>query len=283
LTGFKQLFKTDVYMARYVTTSNSRLVRQKSAGAQEQLPTREKLLDAAGEVFAERGYYKATIREICRRAKANVAAVNYTFGDKLGLYTEVLRTSVKAPEMAKVTEALDSAKSPEDLLRTLIRVRLQSLFGGQRPNWAFRIMMHEFSQPTPAMARVVDEGMRPVFKRAVKAAGEILGLPPEHEKTRLCINSIMGQILFYTFSRPVLSRLQPELQLVPEQLERIAEHIVEFSLAALHEMAREKRKSARSSTELKAESANSHQGYNANGRRRHPAMSRGTRKFGSTS
>lgn len=270
-------------MAGLKTTADSRSVRQSSAEAQEQLPTREKLLDAAGEVFAERGYYKATIREICRRAKANVAAVNYTFGDKLGLYTEVLRTSVKAPEMAKLTEALDSAKSPEELLRNLIRVRLQSLFAGQRPNWAFRIMMHEFSQPTPAMTRVVDEGMRPVFKRAVKAVGEILLLPPEHEKTRLCLNSIMGQVLFYTFSRPVLSRLQPELELGPEQLERIADHIVEFSLAALHEMAREKHEDASSSGKLKAEAGNERDARNRSGRSRRPQARRNAYEFGSTS
>jgi len=59
--------------------------------------TRDKLIEAAGHVFAERGYRAATIREICRRAGANVAAVNYTFGDKMGLYTEVLRHSVYSP------------------------------------------------------------------------------------------------------------------------------------------------------------------------------------------
>ena len=200
-------------------------------------PTREKLLEAAGQVFAERGYYKATIREICRRASANVAAVNYTFGDKLGLYTEVLRQSVRASEVARVTAALDAARSPEEMLRSLIRIRLQSLCGKKSPDWVFHIVMHEFSQPTPAMTRVIDEGMRPVYERVLKAVGEIIGLPPEHEKTKLCNNSIIGQVLFYKFSQPVISRLQPDLQLTPEQLERIAEHIAEFSLAYLREMA----------------------------------------------
>lgn len=270
-------------MARHKNSSDLRAPAKKAVNNSAQLPTREKLLDAAGEVFAERGYYKATIREICRRADANVAAVNYTFGDKLGLYTEVLLTSVKAPEMSKLTEALDSAKSPEELLSNVIRVRLQSLFGGARPNWAFRIMMHEFSQPTPAMTRVVDEGMRPVFKRAIKAVGEVLGLPAEDEKTRLSLNSIMGQVLFYTFSQPVLSRLQPELKLVPEQLGRIADHIVEFSLAALHEMAREKRKQATSSTKLKSEIANQHDARKGSRRNRRSDVRRGAYEFGSTS
>ena len=51
--------------------------------------TRERLLEAAGEVFAEQGYRKATIREIVRRAGANLNAVNYHFRDKAGLYQAV--------------------------------------------------------------------------------------------------------------------------------------------------------------------------------------------------
>lgn len=195
--------------------------------------TRDKLIEAAGHVFAERGYRAATIREICRRAGANVASVNYTFGDKMGLYTEVLRHSVRAAKTAAMSAALDANLSAEDTIRGVIRARLMSLCQETRPDWHLRLVIHEFSQPTPAMARVVDEGMRPIYDRMRKAVGEVIGLPPDHETTRLSVNSIVGQILFYTFSWPVLSHLQPELKLTPDQLDRIADHIAEFSMAYL--------------------------------------------------
>jgi AcrR family transcriptional regulator len=203
--------------------------------------TREKLIEAAGTVFAERGYDAATIREICRRAGTNIAAVNYTFGDKMGLYTEVLRHSVRAAKTAAVTAAMDACRSPEDMIRAVIRARLMSLCMEARPDWCNRLVMHEFSHPTPAMGRVVDEGMRPIYERFRKAVGEIIGLPPGHETTRLSVNSIVGQILFYTFSRPVLAHLQPELKLTPELLDRIANHIADFSLAYLKKVGQGKR------------------------------------------
>ena len=203
--------------------------------------TRDKLIEAAGHVFAERGYRAATIREISRRAGANVAAVNYTFGDKMGLYTEVLRQSVRMAQNPEMTAALDESLCPEDTIRGVIRARVRSLCREARPDWHLRLVMHEFSYPTPAMARVVDEGIRPVYERMRIAVGKIIGLQPDHETTRLCVNSIVGQILFYTFSWPVLAHLQPELKLTPDQLDRIADHIADFSLAYLKKVGHGKR------------------------------------------
>lgn len=219
-------------MPRSATTRASLPPRARDQRKRPEL-TRDKLIEAAGHVFAERGYRAATIREICRRAGANVASVNYTFGDKMGLYTEVLRYSVRAAKTAAMSAALDANLSAEDTIRGVIRARLMSLCQETRPDWHIRLVMHEFSHPTSAMGRVVDEGMRPIYDRVRKAVGEVIGLPPDHETTRLSVNSIVGQILFYTFSWPVLSHLQPELKLTPPQLDRIADHIADFSLAYL--------------------------------------------------
>jgi TetR/AcrR family transcriptional regulator, regulator of cefoperazone and chloramphenicol sensitivity len=197
--------------------------------------TRAKLLDAAGQVFAEVGYHAATIRKICARAGTNIALVNYHFRDKFGLYTEVLRQSVCADQLQAVRNLLAQGAPPEDILRVLIRARLQSACGGDRPDWHFRIMAHELAQPTPALSQVINETMRPIYGRLREIIGGLLGLSPDDGKTRLCAHSVMSQVLFYALARPVLVRLWPEFKMTPEQLDQIADHIADFSLAYLRE------------------------------------------------
>src|ERR1700722_15859102 len=83
--------------------------------------TRRQLLEAAGEVFAESGFRDATVREICKRAGANVAAVNYHFGDKERLYVEVLRYSHgKALEKYPPLLGVAADAPPEKKLRAFV-------------------------------------------------------------------------------------------------------------------------------------------------------------------
>jgi TetR/AcrR family transcriptional regulator, regulator of cefoperazone and chloramphenicol sensitivity len=195
--------------------------------------TREKLVEAAGHVFAEHGYHAATVREIVMRSGANIAAVNYHFGDKLGLYTEVLQQSVQAARVDAIHNALDQNALPEDILRAVIKARLESVTRPHLQDWHFRIMVHELLQPTPALSRVVNEVSRPIYQRLLELIGRIIDLSPKDEKTRLCAHSVMGQILVYVLAGPLLTQLWPELEMTPEQVDRISEHIWDFSLAYL--------------------------------------------------
>lgn len=52
--------------------------------------TRDRLIKNAMEMFAEQGYDKTSVRELARKADANIAAINYHFGGKEGLYQAVL-------------------------------------------------------------------------------------------------------------------------------------------------------------------------------------------------
>lgn len=197
--------------------------------------TRERLIDAAGEMFAELGFHHTTVRQICTRAGANIAAVNYHFRDKTGLYTEVVRQSMRAAKLDAVRAAFDQNAPPEEILRAVIKARLESLRGLDLGDWHFRIFAHELAKPTPAMNVVVGEAIRPLYLRMCQLLGIILKLPPDHQKTRLCAHSIIGQILFYAFATPVISRLGPAMKMTQPQVELIANHIAEFSLAYLRQ------------------------------------------------
>src|SRR5690349_21886255 len=167
--------------------------------------TRTRLIDAAGEMFAEVGFHHTTVRQICQRAGANIAAVNYHFRDKTGLYTEVVRQSMRAAKLDAVRAAFDQNLPPEAILRAVIKARLESLRSLDLGDWHFRIFAHELTKPSPAMNVVVNEAIRPLYSRMCKLIGNMIGLSADDQKTRLCAHSIIGQILFYAFARPVVS------------------------------------------------------------------------------
>jgi hypothetical protein len=143
---------------------------------------------------------------------------------------------MRAAKLEAVRAAFDQNAPPEEILRTVIRARLESLRGLDLGDWHFRIFAHELAKPTPAMNVIVNEAIRPLYLRMCKLIAIILQLPPDHQKTRLCAHSIIGQILFYAFATPVINRLGPEMKMTRPQVELIANHITEFSLAYLRKM-----------------------------------------------
>src|SRR5262249_28869678 len=84
----------------------------------EERDTRKRLIEAAGHLSADHGFKKVTGREIVAAAHANIAAVNYHFGDKLGLYREVVEAAILAQE-ATTRESREAGEGqpPEERLR----------------------------------------------------------------------------------------------------------------------------------------------------------------------
>jgi AcrR family transcriptional regulator len=114
--------------------------------------TRTRVLTAAARLFAANGFEKVTVREMCRAARANIAAVNYHFGDKAGLYREVLAQAIET--MQATTDAARQAGeggSSEFKLRAYIRVFLQRVIGEGHDTWIHQLMAHEIADPTPAL------------------------------------------------------------------------------------------------------------------------------------
>ncbi len=192
---------------------------------------RQRLLDAAGDTFAEHGFHQATVRDICRRARANVAAIKYHFGGKAQLYHEVLSV---AQRCSADDHAVDPIAPPARRLRQLIGARLLRVFDDRRPAWHSRVLSREMVDPTPALDQIVSEHIRPRCEQLQAVVRQLLGPHAGEEQVRLSALSIIGQCLFYYHARVVLQRLFPNHDHGATQIDRLADHITTFSLAALH-------------------------------------------------
>ena len=185
-------------------------------------------------MFAENGFRRATVRQICTRAGANVAAVNYHFGDKMGLYTAVLNHWLGAalekypPEMG-----LEPGATPQRRLHAFVRSYLFRLLGEGAPAWHGRLMAQEMIDPTAAMDTLLATTIRPLAQRLDAIVRDLLGPDASDDLVRTCAWSVAGQCCFYRHAEAMLARLHPGHQTTAADIERLADHITRFSLDGL--------------------------------------------------
>lgn len=202
--------------------------------------TELRLLEAAGEVFAEKGYRAATIRDIIKRAKANIAAVNYHFGDKEKLYAATFRHARKACTAAfPMFDPAQAGASPRERLHTYVRSLFLRMLDTGRPAWQWKLMAREMIEPTPVLDEMVEETIRPEFENLRKLIAEITGYGVDELRTRRCAWSVVGQAMAYKHAQAVVRRLSPEQKFDREDLEALADHVTAFSYAALECLRRE--------------------------------------------
>ncbi len=195
--------------------------------------TRSRILEAAGEQFAERGFRGATVRMICQRAGVNISAIKYHFGGKEELYSEVLRfwheyAIQKYPPLFGVGEDAASDKK----LRAFVRSFLFRLLDKGKPAWFGKLMAREMAEPTRAFDRMVQDVMRPLNKLLASIVQNIVGDSVSEREILRCCTSIIGQCVYYCNSR-YMTRLFRQDVSSPEEIERIADHIMHFSLKGL--------------------------------------------------
>jgi AcrR family transcriptional regulator len=198
--------------------------------------TRQRIVDAATALFAARGFKGVTIRAICRDARANVAAVNYHFGDKRGLYTEVIQSA--AGVMLEATDAARRAgegQPPAGQLAAYIRVHAESLFAASakpRTMIALQQLIHrELHDPTPGMPAIIERIFRPRFDYLRGVVAALIDAPPDDARV---VRSALGIHSLVVSFKPnvVFDRLRGR---VPGafDLESVIAHVTAFSLAGL--------------------------------------------------
>lgn len=174
--------------------------RGKRAPRSDGRSTRAAVLEAAGRVFAERGFAEATGKEICERAGANAAAVNYYFGGKEGLYEEVLVEAHRQMlSMEDLNRIIDSQAEPEEKLRIFLEHIIHTATHASEL-WGVRIFLRELASPTPFVPKFIETTALPKSRKLRELVRAITGLAPDspavQRATALVGLPCMGLILF---------------------------------------------------------------------------------------
>lgn len=207
--------------------------------------TRKSLLDAASEIFAQKGYRDTTIAEISGRAGTNIAAVNYHFGNKETLYVEAWRCAFQESVKAHPPDGgVSDDAQPEERLRAHVSAILRRM--ADKNNKEFSLVMREFANPTGLLEEVMRREIHPLQKRMEGLVRELLGPLVSDMEVQFCETSIISQCI----NTMVVGRKSqgkdkgkedpPEIK----DIEAYANHVVKFSLAGIEAI----RKSAESKT-----------------------------------
>jgi len=198
------------------------------------MTTRDRLLQAAAEEFAAKGYHEATVAGICRRAAANIAAVNYHFGSKEALYQEAWRQAHRAADSANPPDGrVPAAAPPEERLRGRLRALLQRALGDA--DLELRIMQRELLNPTGLLDQVIHQTLDPMRLAMASIVRELLGDLADETTVDLCVLSVVGPCL-HVLHRPRRAPPPPApAWLGPQMLDALTEHCTAFALAGIRE------------------------------------------------
>ena len=203
-------------------------------GDRPRVDCHDRILEAAGEIFADCGFRGATIRRICEHAGVNIAAINYYFGGKERLYSEVLsHWSEYALKKYPLLLGLGEEAPAEERLKAFVRSLLFRLLDKGKPAWFGKLMAREMTEPTQAFERLAKEIVRPRDKVLASIVKKIVGSPVTEEQIRLCCASIVGQCIYYYNARTIMTKLYRRDVSRAGEIEQIANHIVQFSLRGL--------------------------------------------------
>lgn len=203
--------------------------------------TKASILEAAGEVFADKGFDRATGKEIAERAAINPAAVNYYYGGIEGLYAEVLAEAHR--RLLVHDELLVLASGPgtaADKLRAIIERLAHAIISPASATWPLRVLSREIMSPSSAAHVLRDRELRPKRQILTGLLGEILGLAPDHPVVARCfVNIIAPFVMVLLVGQRDAGRGAMPLSSDPAATEDLIAHFHRFALGGLSAIASE--------------------------------------------
>lgn len=174
--------------------------------------TIQALINAAGELAADKGFANVSTRAVAARAGANISSIHYHFGSKEGLFEAVLRRIIEhinrnsyRQAMVPFEDELDSPEGQARAVAAIVRRHLAGFFDKTKPWWfpkimyqvlqydthLYRIVFAEFIEPMNEVVFELLERIRPGMSIEDKALYNVLllSLPAMHSDYRLPIQS----------------------------------------------------------------------------------------------
>ena len=219
----------------------SKRIQRPTVVRQDGLETRRALLDAAGQIFAEQGYARATSKDICTRANANIAAVNYHFGSKDGLYAAVLEEAhSRIVSIETLTAAAKSRIEPRLKLKMFLQRIVAEACKSDRDGWELRVLSRELLSRSPMMSRLVENQIAPKAKIVRSVLAELMQLPADDPAISRVVLNLMGPFLMLLITdRSLQKQVAPKLELDADVL---TEHMYIYALAGIAAVAKERKK-----------------------------------------
>ena len=173
-----------------------------------------------------------------------MAAVNYHFGDKVGLYREALQVAIDA--MRETNEAGQRAaegQPPAEKLQRYLSVFLRRALNPAN-EMIHRLIQREVDHPTSAMDTMIEQALRPRLEFFAAVVAELMGCDPSDPRVPRCVGSILSQTIIYVKKNPVSERLGFVFKPTPENIDAAARHIAEFSVAGIRAIALQRSEAA---------------------------------------
>jgi len=181
-----------------------------ASGQERGARARSRLLQEAIRIFADKGFARASTREICQAAGQNISAIHYYFGDKAGLYRAALLDPIDATS-ARFAGFDDPALSLADALRMLMGALLAPPTDSAAPDVAMRLFLREMIEPSSAFLDIVSQHILPQHQRLVALLARHVGLTEPDDAVHQLAFALSAMAHDYCMSRPFMEGLAPGL------------------------------------------------------------------------
>lgn len=199
---------------------------------------KDRLLDAAEELFCERGFKGTSIRDIAASAGCNIAAVNYYFGGKNNLYMDVWRRHLIPMRDARIA-SINTVMSKginriklDDLLKSFADTFVGPLMDKHGSSCLSRLMAREYIDRRLPQNIFVNEVMSPTMNAVSDA---LVKTCPSLDKSKvlMVVFSLVGQLVHLVHLKMMFEQSDEELELPLLNVKEIIDHIVKFSAAGI--------------------------------------------------